>query len=130
MSAWSGRLATFVVIAATYSVALADTPKDVVDLADYKTVETAETASSSSSLERRMSLGPAYLGISLDPDSRQSLVVGLVDPDSPAARAGIAKGDRMRALDGRDVKDGEAMRHGPPGQIPRGIAPGRSPAWR
>ena len=110
MSTWSRRFAAFVVIATTCSLAHADTPKLALDLAEFKTVDTAEIASSPNVLKRPLSLGPAYLGISLDPESRQSLAIGSVETDSPAARAGIARGDLLRTLDGRDVKDSETLR--------------------
>jgi M6 family metalloprotease-like protein len=110
MNALSSRLAAFVFIITAYSFALADMPRASSELAEYKTVETAETASSPDVLKRPISLGPVYLGITLDPESRHRVAIGSVDADSPAASAGIAKGDLLQTLDGREVKDGEAIR--------------------
>jgi M6 family metalloprotease-like protein len=110
MSIWSSRFAVLVVMATTCSLVPADTPKLALDLAEFKTVETAELASSPTVLKRPLSLGQAYLGISFDPESRHSLAIRSVDTDSPAARAGIARGDLLRTLDGRDVKDSDTLR--------------------
>ena len=110
MSTWSSRLAASFVIAATCSLADADTPEPALELADYKNVDTAETASSPDVLKRPVSLGAAYLGVSLDPANRHSLVIGAADPDSPAAHAGIVRGDVLCKLDGHDVNDGDAIR--------------------
>ena len=61
-------------------------------------------------LKRPLSLGPAYLGVTLEPENRQSPVIASVDADSPAARAGIIKGDRLSKLEGHDVTDGDSLR--------------------
>ena len=91
---------------------LAETPKAMPDEAGYKTVEAATTAAivRAGAASRPVEVdSPAYLGILVAPDSRQDLVVAEVDPDSPAARAGVRAGDRIRKVDGRVVTDAEAL---------------------
>jgi M6 family metalloprotease-like protein len=110
MSTCSSRFVASALIALLASVVQADAANDVLDLAKYKTVETAQNASLPDVLQRPGTLGPTYLGISLDPDNKQSLAVRTVDAESPAALAGIAKGDVIQTLDGCDVKSGESVR--------------------
>ncbi len=95
----------------SHGLALADSPKAGPDLTGYKTVETATTApiGRAAVAPTGDSDSPAYLGILLDPDSKQGLVVADVDLDSPAAKAGVKPGDVLRKLDGREIKDGEAL---------------------
>jgi M6 family metalloprotease-like protein len=103
-------ITAFVVIPMLVIFAYADTTKDALDLADYKTVDTAQTAASADAHKRAASFGAAYLGISLDRERPRALMIGAVDGDSPAALAGIAKGDVLQTLDGRAIATGEALR--------------------
>ena len=57
----------------------------------------------------QIKLGPAYLGASLEVQDGQ-LVVREVEPNSPAAQAGVQAGDRLAALDGNDVKTVDDVR--------------------
>ena len=86
MCVWSSRFIPLVLIATTRSLVHADTAKEAPDLAEYRSVATAQTASTSDALKRPISLGPSYLGGSLDPQSRQLVSIDSVDAESPAAR--------------------------------------------
>jgi M6 family metalloprotease-like protein len=88
----------------------ADLPKGEITPVGYRTVDTATTASiTSAGAQVGNESSPAYLGIFLDPQARQDLVIAEVAPDSPASRAGVQPGDLVRKLDGQVVKDGEAL---------------------
>ncbi|APW60026.1 S1C family serine protease [Paludisphaera borealis] len=52
-----------------------------------------------------------YLGVTLNPDGRRSqgTIVTSVSPGSPAAEAGLAPGDRIVSVDGRAVRDAQAL---------------------
>ena len=90
--------------------ASAESPKVEPDLAGYRTVETAANVSNARAAARSDdSDSPAYLGILLDPNARQDLLIADVDPDSPASRAGVKAGDVLRKLDGEVIKDGERL---------------------
>ena len=91
-------------------LAPADSPRAMPDLSGYKTVETAATpAASKPSGPASSEAPPAYLGILLDPDAKADPVIADVDPDSPASRAGVKPGDILRKVDGKAIKDGDAM---------------------
>jgi S1-C subfamily serine protease len=52
----------------------------------------------------------AYLGVTLEPGRRRDgTVVTSVEPGSPAAEVGLAPGDRIVAVDGRPVRDAQAL---------------------
>jgi len=52
----------------------------------------------------------AYLGVTLEPGRRPGgTVVTSVSPGSPAANAGLAPGDRIVSVDGRAVRDAQAL---------------------
>jgi M6 family metalloprotease-like protein len=88
---------------------LADGPRDGPDLSDYKTVATATTTSVTAGAPRSETALPGYLGVLFDSENQQSLVVADVDSDSPAAQAGLKRGDVLLKVDGRDVKDRRDM---------------------
>jgi M6 family metalloprotease-like protein len=78
------------------------------DLSEYKTVATALTATPAAlvgSGERR----PAYLGVNTDQDGN-ALRVENVEPESPAARANIHAGDRLKTLDGNSLPELASLR--------------------
>jgi M6 family metalloprotease-like protein len=88
----------------------ADLPKGEITPVGYRTVDTAVTASiTRAGAQANNEPSPAYLGIFLDPQAWQDLVIAEVAPDSPASRAGVQPGDLVRKLDGQVVKDGEAL---------------------
>ncbi len=89
---------------------LADSPKAEPDLAGYKTVETAATTTITRAAARTNDAdSPTYLGILLDPDSKQGLVVADVDLDSPASKAGVKPGDVLKKVNGQTIKDDDEL---------------------
>jgi M6 family metalloprotease-like protein len=78
------------------------------DLSDYRTVATAQTATPAALVGGGERL-PGYLGVNAEPDAG-SLRVAVVEPESPAARADIRPGDRLKTVDGTTVADLAALR--------------------
>jgi M6 family metalloprotease-like protein len=78
-----------------------------IDLSEYRTAATAKTATPAAlaATERR----PGYLGVNAEPEGG-AVRVEAVEPDSPAAKADIKPGDRLRAIDGTPVHDLAALR--------------------
>jgi M6 family metalloprotease-like protein len=92
--------------------ATADPPKpdrapQGADLADYRTAETAVPAPVRVASPSGAGL-VGYLGVTLAPGSGR-LVVGEVQPDSPAARAGVKPGDLVAQVGGRTVTRAEVF---------------------
>jgi M6 family metalloprotease-like protein len=86
---------------------LAEEPK--IDLSEYRSVDKA--------VSMRVSLAPAgavgqtgYLGVSVLRDGRGQLVVEEVQPGSPAAGAGLKKGDVLTHVGGQAVRTPEMFR--------------------
>jgi M6 family metalloprotease-like protein len=78
------------------------------DLSDYRTAEQAVTTRSARA-ESAAHPRPGFLGVLVAPDPQGRLTVGEVAIDSPAARAGVQRGDRLLALDGQGVTDEEGF---------------------
>jgi M6 family metalloprotease-like protein len=99
----------------------AEPPKPEPDLSAYRTVDKAVTKQiGSARTDRRGQTG--YLGVSLVRDDRGRLVVEEVQPDSPAAGAGVKKGDAITRVGEQAVKAPEAFRewlqaHGPGDEV-------------
>ena len=97
---WSDRLIPLaVLLAAGLALRAADPPAP--DLSEFKTVDTAITTHISRAAPEAAQ--PAYLGVNLDANKDGRAVVAQVDPDSPAAKAGLRPGDLLRELDGKPV---------------------------
>src|SRR5262245_268344 len=92
---------------------LADPPKnagppDLPDLSEFKTPETAVTARISRA-GPIASTQPAYLGVYVAPDPKGKLILGDIATESPAARAGLRKGDVLVRVEGQDLTSPEAL---------------------
>ena len=89
---------------------LADEPTSKPpDLAGYRTVKDAATREIAA--PRTGHVGETgFLGVSMIRDDQKRLVVEEVQPGSPAARAGVEKGDVLTQVDGQVVKSPEAFR--------------------
>jgi M6 family metalloprotease-like protein len=81
---------------------LAEKPQTLPDLSEFKTAETAVTTRISRALAVPAGR-TGYLGVRVEPDGRGRLAIADVQPDSPAARAGLLRGDVVAQVDGRDV---------------------------
>ncbi len=91
------------------------------ELAEFRTVDNAITTRISRSLTPSTGSLPAYLGLQLEKDARGGLLVSHVDLDSPAARAGIQKGDLLGSVGGKVLADTGSLR-----QLLRSKTPGES----
>jgi M6 family metalloprotease-like protein len=79
------------------------------DLSEYRTVETA-TAARVSRAVPSVSEQPGYLGIHVEANATGKLTVGAVATDSPAAKAGLERGDLLSKADGRELAGPDALR--------------------
>ncbi len=79
------------------------------DLTGYRTVKDAATRAI---VPPRAGLAgrTGYLGVSLLKDGQGRLVVEEVQPDSPAAKVGVEKGDILAEVDGETIKTPERFR--------------------
>jgi M6 family metalloprotease-like protein len=77
------------------------------DLSDYRTVDKAVPAKLAKNGTRVPSAG--YLGIHVAPGPKGRLTVNEVAIDSPAAKAGVQRGDVLLKVDGKEVKDEQAF---------------------
>src|SRR5205085_2924780 len=87
------------------------------DLSEFRTVETAVVTHVSKAAPEPTQ--PAYLGVNLDADKNGRAVVAQVDPNSPAAKAGLTPGDVLTELDGKPVAGPASVR-----ELLAGRAPG------
>jgi M6 family metalloprotease-like protein len=102
-----------ILVLGTTGFVKADSPKAEILPPDVKTVETAVSASiakAGAPTSNANEPAPAYLGVLLDPHAGPDrVVIADVDPESPAARAGLQPGDVVRKLGGQSLKDSEAL---------------------
>jgi M6 family metalloprotease-like protein len=90
------------------SVLAADNPPETKgDVRDYRTVENAVAA-------KIVAAGAAghtgYLGAAVQKDAQGRIVVEAVQPNSPAAKAGVKKGDVIARIGDHSVKTPDAFR--------------------
>src|SRR5947209_15791887 len=83
--------------------------KTLPDLAEFKTVQTAVTTRVSGSLADTPSQ-PGYLGIHVDANPQGRLIVAQVEPESPAAKAGVQPGDVVRSVLGQEMTNAASLR--------------------
>jgi M6 family metalloprotease-like protein len=79
------------------------------DLSEFRTVSNAVTTRISRAAPKNAGQ-PGYLGVHLEAEDKDHLVVAHVEPGSPAARAGLETGDLVRHIDGQTVLDTGAFR--------------------
>ena len=77
-----------------------------IDLSDYRTMDKAVTAKVTPSRSGQT----GYLGVAVERDVQGRLVVEEVQPDSPAARAGLKKGDVVTHVGDHSVRTASAFR--------------------
>src|SRR5262249_53554719 len=80
-----------------------------LDLSEYRTVENAITSRVSRTIEAAVE-HPGFLGIHVTSDSPGKVMVAEVAADSPAARAGVKKGDLLSKLNGKEVTNADQVR--------------------
>ena len=78
------------------------------DLSEFKTVDTAITTTVKR--EKPASHLPGYLGVSIETTPQGNLAAADVQPDSPAAKAGIRKGDLILKIGDQEVPDADGFR--------------------
>src|SRR5262245_19982784 len=88
---------------------LAAEPQAKLDHSDYRTVETAVTKQVGK-VRPGQAGQTGYLGVSLARDDHGQLVVEDVQPESPAAKAGVKKGDVVTRVGEHAVRTPEAFR--------------------
>ncbi|HEV3144398.1 MAG TPA: PDZ domain-containing protein, partial [Gemmataceae bacterium] len=114
------RIAAVVALLSCTMVALADegaatekapAPKEIiekkspaVDLSEFRTVATAIQIKIAKSVPKAAAQ-PGYLGVQLDSAEKGKFVIGFVEPESPAEKANLQKGDIIQRVDGHSPFD-------------------------
>jgi M6 family metalloprotease-like protein len=78
------------------------------DLSEYRTVETAIKAKDIKS-KQVVEAQPGYLGLLTEADETGKVVAAEVAADSPAAKAGLKRGDVLTHLDGKPLTESDAF---------------------
>ncbi|HLW68901.1 MAG TPA: M6 family metalloprotease domain-containing protein [Gemmataceae bacterium] len=93
------------------SVERAPAPKEIIekkpplpDLSEFRTVETAIQTKLGKAVPKSAAQ-PGYLGVQLESAEKGRFVIGLVEPDSPAAAVKLQKGDIIEKIDGHTPVD-------------------------
>jgi immune inhibitor A len=84
-------------------------PPALPDLSDYRTVEQAITTRISKASPAHASV-PGYLGIHVIGNNVGKLVIGQVEADSPAAKAGLKEGDQVVKVASRAPANVDVLR--------------------
>ncbi len=82
----------------------------VPDLAEYRTVDSALTTSIAPSVSGGLAPQPAYLGVQVSLQPEMRLLIEHVEPDSPAAKAGIKPGQILAKHGDEAVRSVDAFR--------------------
>jgi len=85
--------------------AQADSMQALLDSMTYKERDHWSYIASATDAARAAKGEYAGLGMDMSPDSKKRLRVSMVNANSPAAAAGIRRGDIIEAVGGRDLKD-------------------------
>ncbi|HEY2573755.1 MAG TPA: M6 family metalloprotease domain-containing protein [Verrucomicrobiaceae bacterium] len=81
----------------------------VPDLSGYRSTKDAVTATVQPARSKTDGQ-TGYLGVALEPEGAGDPVVAEVAGASPAESAGVKKGDRLRSVSGRNIKNAEDLR--------------------
>lgn len=80
------------------------------DLAEYRTLDKAVTTRVSQAGPTPVAAQAGYLGIHVTPTAQGKLAVSEVAPDSPAGKAGLAKGDVLVRIGTQEIASADALR--------------------
>lgn len=82
-----------------------------LDLSEYRTVKTAITAKLHAQAPTMVPVGQSgYLGVETQTSSAGQLRIAAIDPDSPAAKAGVRVDDILLALNGEPLDKPDTLR--------------------
>ena len=109
-SAYILAIATALVVGAGILVQPVEAQKAApqIDLRGYRTVDNAITAQVSKTIGGAQVAN--YLGVHAAAEADGKLNVGIVDAGSPAAKAGVQKGDRLVSVAGQSIRDVDTLR--------------------
>ena len=105
---WTSRRGLVAILCFALAPMAAFAQSGDIDLSDFKTVETAITAKIKKATNTQ-SGSPGYLGVAVSVLG-DKLTIGDVEPNSPAAKAGMKTGDIVLSVDGKAVKNNEVFR--------------------
>ncbi|MBI5822335.1 MAG: M6 family metalloprotease domain-containing protein [Verrucomicrobia bacterium] len=91
-------------------LSLAIAAESTSDLSEFRTVATAVTTQVVARARTAPVGQTGYLGVSVEPAKGGKLAVVDVEPDSPAAKAGLKRGDLLLKANGRAPSDAEELR--------------------